>query len=1350
MSRVLRGVSFCFVLIAAMIFAGCNSGSKPISVTIVSPSGAQAIDVGQSFNITVQVNNDKMAKGAMFSISGVGALSNQSATGATYTAPASGAGGNAMITIASATDPTKTIVLNVVVTALPAITNASATLAAGVEGTLYNASVTETGGAGTLTYSISSGTLPAGLNLNSSTGAITGTPTGPNGTANFTVQVKDASTVAPQTATKAFTLTVNLPPAPSISTTSLPADTEGTGYNQTVAVTGGLAPLTYSISSGALPAGLGINSSTGAITGSATGPNGTANFTVKVTDSSNPVQSATQALSILINLPAPPQISTSSLPPDVEGTAYNQAVQATGFGTLVYSISAGALPAGLNINSSTGHISGTPTGPNGASNFTVKVSDGSNPAQSTTQALSITINLPTPPVITTTSLPGVVEFANYNQTVQASGFGTLTYSISVGALPAGLNINSSTGAITGSPTGPNGTVNFTVKVTDGSNPAQSATQALSIAVTLPPAPSITTTSLPNATVGGMYNQSVAFTGGHAPFTWSISAGSLPAGFIINTSTGAITSASVPNSPGTTTFTVKVVDSSNPSQSATQTLSISIVTGPLAVTPANLPHGAISEVYPTTNLGASGGAPPYTWTISAGSLPTGMNPLSPAGQISGTPTASGTFNFTAKVTDSSSATATGNFSITVNSALAITTSSLPNGTVGTPYTSTNLAASGGVTPYTWSISSGSLPNGLMLNGNTISGQPTASGTFNFTATVMDAEGGTANSALSIVVNPAAPLMVTTTSSNLPAGTVNTAYANTQLNASGGIQPYSWAWVAASGSQIPPGLSISTGGLITGTPTLAGTFNIVATVTDSATPTANTANANLSITVNAAVVDPCASAGTGGEALLNGQYVFVLKGFDNGSPQQPALVGGVLKFNGSGGITSGTIDTNLNTGFDTANGGNPLSVTSGTYKIGTSGSADQQRACMSITTSAGTQHYRASLNGAGSLGHMVGFDTAGPYVTGELKKQSASIPTTLSGNFAFGVSSAQNTTACDNATICGGKFGAVGVFDLASGGSVTGGEVDFSHGDGANTFLDGTAFTGGPAGFPASPVSINSGGSYSINATTGRGTFTFTPQGTGNNAVNNVIYVVSSTDVLIMAMDPSASNTTYAGEMLQQSGSLTPSGTYVGGTSRLGSTSGDSRADLLRVALSGGNITSIATYQNDSGTPTVQTGNNVGTYTINSTTGRLLLAITGNNHAPVIYLVSPNEAFQLGSNPEVESGFFQSQTSTAAPSGVAAFGTIDPATSNVSEQDGLATFSSGNVNVTQDSNTLNQQQTGKTQSQTFSVDGTGLGTVPSGCAPATSGSCQFLFYVISSGSAVGIDYGGQSPAVQPLDH
>ena len=214
---------------------------------------------------------------------------------------------------------------------------------------------------------------------------------------------------------------------------------------------------------------------------------------------------------------------------------------------------------------------------------------------------------------------------------------------------------------------------------------------------------------------------------------------------------------------------------------------------LLVSTASLANGTNGLAYSQT-LTASGGVAPYSWINSAGTLPPGLV-LASDGLISGTPTASGPFNFTVQVTDALSTMATQALSVNVFSPPQIATVSLPNGTATVAYSQT-LTATGGETPYSWTNVSGTLPPGLSLATNgLISGMPTTIGTFNFTAKVTDALSVTATQALTLTILP--PLVVTTVS--LPNATTAVAYSQT-LTVTGGQPPYSWTIISGT---LPPG-------------------------------------------------------------------------------------------------------------------------------------------------------------------------------------------------------------------------------------------------------------------------------------------------------------------------------------------------------------------------------------------------------------------------------------------------------------------------------------------------------------------------------------------------------------------
>ena len=201
-----------------------------------------------------------------------------------------------------------------------------------------------------------------------------------------------------------------------------------------------------------------------------------------------------------------------------------------------------------------------------------------------------------------------------------------------------------------------------------------------------------------------------------PYTWSVASGALPPGLTLTTNPDSTATISgTPTTLGPYTFTLQVADSETPPATATSSsLGITIL-GFVTITNTSLPAGNVGIFY-DAQLMATGGTTPYTWTITTGTLPPGLSLTASTGVISGTPTTTGSYPITVQVADSEKPQVTAMMQFTITIAptpqLQVTTSSLTTGTQGVYYTDT-LTATGGVPPYSWTLTSGSLPTGLTL-------------------------------------------------------------------------------------------------------------------------------------------------------------------------------------------------------------------------------------------------------------------------------------------------------------------------------------------------------------------------------------------------------------------------------------------------------------------------------------------------------------------------------------------------------------------------------------------------------------------------------------------------------------
>lgn len=705
----------------------------------------------------------------------------------------------------------------------------------------YSFTLQSTGTTGAKTWSVpvtGVGSLPLGLSLNSSTGAITGIPA-VSGSFTVSVTLSDAGTGS--TVTKSIPITIN--PAPSIITSSLVSGVVAQVYNQTLVMAGGTLPITWSLS-GSLPPGLTFNTGTGAIIGTPT-QIGSFTPTISVTDATGAYSS--KSLPITINPAldiATPTTGTTSPGAGIVGSPYSFTFTTNNGGIAPYSwsVTAGALPLGMTLNANTGIVSGAPT-VNGSFTFVLQVQD----LNGTNVTKTFTIDVSVPMSITTASLPSWTANSPvvYNQTLVATGGTTpYTWSVTAGNLTnSGLTL-SPAGVISGTPTTA-GTFNFTVTATDGATSALTASKQLSIVINQ--AMVITTASVSSATVGSAYSQSMSLFGGTAPVLWS--ATGLPAGMVIDSATGTVFG--LPSAVETAPATITVTDASG----ATKTSNITFnVYGMIAITqPVTITNGVVGTSYNTINLVATGGRTPYNWTIT-GTLPPGLTLGAGTGVISGKPTTAGVYTFTVSVQDPDSRKDSVSLSVLVLDPVTVATTSLSSWTAGQSGYSQIVSGSGGLGSLTWiAVDPTKLPPGLSIDtAGKITGTPliTDGGTYPFTVQASDTSAPplTVQKQLSITIKQPASFL---SNSVLPDAVSKSDYSTT-LKATGGTLPYSWSISAANGLATLSSLGLELDpvtGIISGTPisvtTTPAAFTV--TVTDAAGFTAD-----LAFTIN--VVGP----------------------------------------------------------------------------------------------------------------------------------------------------------------------------------------------------------------------------------------------------------------------------------------------------------------------------------------------------------------------------------------------------------------------------------------------------------------------------------------------------------------
>jgi len=450
--------------------------------------------------------------------------------------------------------------------------------------------------------------------------------------------------------------------------------TQGSPFSRQLSASGGVAPYTWTLDSGLLPDGLAL-ATNGVVSGTPT-TIGSSSFTVKVTDA----LSASAQKTLSINVIAPPsgfdsQFVSQNVPTKMDpGQSFFATIKWVNTSEKSWSGSSGFAIVSQNPANNVswgGDIVPWLNQPVAPGEQMTLVFQANAPAHAGVynfqwqlfeqgvgffgeMSANVTITVGDPSAPDPLSIGGgstltATKGTPFSYQIPATG-GTPPYiwKVAAGTLPSGIVLDPNTGALTGTPTVA-GTMSVTVQMTDSKS--QTIQKALTITVTGPPL-DIATSSIANATRGTSFSQQLNATGGKPAYSWALTAGALPGGLTLASSTGIISG--TPSAVGTFNFTVTATDAET--HTVSRAFTITVLAPPLSA--AGVP--ALSGLKGSSlsyQLSATGGTPPYTWSVSTGTLPSGLSLSSTTGLISGVPTVAGSFAVVITVLDAAAVSAT---------------------------------------------------------------------------------------------------------------------------------------------------------------------------------------------------------------------------------------------------------------------------------------------------------------------------------------------------------------------------------------------------------------------------------------------------------------------------------------------------------------------------------------------------------------------------------------------------------------------------------------------------------------------------------------------------------------------